>query len=133
MTSKNNELTPAEALRALADGETLESSDHYEGVIENERLVIRYKETGGLYCVVPLKWRRRIPKRDVGADPRVGDVLIRGKERFVVIYIGEEYVLSKQCNVAIGEYPLVTRRADWREWFQMWNCVVERVEDKVKQ
>ena len=57
----NDELTPAEALRALADGETLESSDHYEGVIENGRLVIRHGETGGLYCVVPLKWRRRIP------------------------------------------------------------------------
>lgn len=131
----NDELTPAEALRALADGETLTDVDGATCKLENDLIAARNKggEMLGEFWLSMANWRR-IPKRDVGADPKVGDVLVLGDseasaEVITVLHVTDKYLLL-EGRIGGCTYPQSCTREGWADWCNGAQATV-RAKEKV--
>lgn len=110
----NDELTPVEALCALAHGAVLTRRGRRSKVTPDGYLVVRGKSGQLVHEVSLTGWRRLPKKRDVGTDPKVGDVLSSDRVRVTVLYVDAKYVLCEQA-MSNGTYPVSCTRVEWIE------------------
>lgn len=112
-SNTNQELTPAEAMHALADGETLTRRGRRSRVTPDGYLVVRGKRGEQIHEVALTGWCRLPKERDVGTDPKVGDVVVMfSSGRYTVLYTDAKYVLCERGD-AISVYPFTCSREDW--------------------